>query len=164
VDEPAWVEALVIRFLLGDAERRVAIRTDGATVDGQSVALSVEALTPGTFAARLGMAVETFHCVRDGDDVHLAWRGRVYRFEFLSEGRRAAQRHASGGLEAPMPGKVTAVKAREGQAVRKGEEILVVEAMKMENAIRAPRDGTIRRIAAKEGDMVGPGKVLVEFE
>ena len=63
-----------------------------------------------------------------------------------------------------MPGKVTAVKAREGQAVQKGEEILVVEAMKMENAVRAPRAGVVRRIHVKTGDMVGPGAVLAEIE
>lgn len=162
--EPVGLEAPLIRFLVGDDERRVEVRKDGASVDGDSFAVSVEELAPGTFAARRGAAVETFHCVRDGDEVHLSWRGHVYRFEVLREGRRAAQRHASGGLEAPMPGKVTAVKAREGQAVRKGEEILVVEAMKMENAIRAPRDGTVRRIAAKVGDMVAPGSVLVELD
>ncbi|HET8645384.1 MAG TPA: biotin/lipoyl-containing protein, partial [Vicinamibacteria bacterium] len=45
-----------------------------------------------------------------------------------------------------------------------GEELLVVEAMKMENALRAPRDGTVKSVAAKVGDMVSPGVVLVELE
>ncbi len=154
----------MIRFLVGDDERRVDVRRGGATVDGVSCALDVEEIAPGTFVARQGAAAFTFHCVRDGDAVLLAWRGHAYCFEVLREGRRAVHRHPSGALEAPMPGKVTAVKAGEGQAVRKGEEILVVEAMKMENAIRAPRDGRIRRIAARVGDMVAPGTVLVELE
>ena len=63
-----------------------------------------------------------------------------------------------------MPGKVIAVKASPGQTVAKGDEILVVEAMKMENAIRAPRDGTIKSIAVKLGDMVSPGVTLAELE
>jgi biotin carboxyl carrier protein len=63
-----------------------------------------------------------------------------------------------------MPGKVIAVKAVVGQTLSKGEEILIVEAMKMENAIRAPRDGTLKTIAVKVGDMVTPGVVLVELE
>jgi biotin carboxyl carrier protein len=63
-----------------------------------------------------------------------------------------------------MPGKVIKLSVREGQAVAKGDEILVVEAMKMENAIRAPRDGRVTRLAAKVGDMVSPGVVLVEIE
>jgi 3-methylcrotonyl-CoA carboxylase alpha subunit len=63
-----------------------------------------------------------------------------------------------------MPGKVIAVRAAPGMAVKKGDELLVVEAMKMENAVRAPRDGTVRSVAARVGDMVGPGAVLVELE
>jgi 3-methylcrotonyl-CoA carboxylase alpha subunit len=63
-----------------------------------------------------------------------------------------------------MPGKVIKVSAAVGQRVAKGQEILVVEAMKMENAIRAPRDGTVRSLTARVGDMVGPGAVLAELE
>ena len=144
----------MIRFLVGEDERRIEL----------PAGVEIEETAPGTFVWRRGATVETFHCVRDGDAVHLFWRGHAYRFEVLREGRRAAQRHAGGGLEAPMPGKVTAVKAREGQAVRKGEEILVVEAMKMENAIRAPKAGTVRRIAVQVGDMVAPGAVLAEID
>jgi biotin carboxyl carrier protein len=144
----------VIRFLVGEQERRVQ----------PPAGVEVEQTAPGRFVWRQGTRVEVFHCVRDGDDVHLSWRGRSYRFEVLREGRRSAHRHAGGGLEAPMPGTVTAVKAREGQAVQKGEEILVVEAMKMENAIRAPRAGSVRRITVAVGDMVAPGQVLAEIE
>jgi 3-methylcrotonyl-CoA carboxylase alpha subunit len=135
-------------------ERRVEAPAEGR----------VESLGGGRFVLERGAEREVFHCVRDGDAVHVSWRGRAYRLELLREGRRSASRHASGGLEAPMPGKVTAIKAREGQSVKKGEEILVVEAMKMENAIRAPKDGVVVRIAAKVGDMVGPGVVLVEIQ
>ena len=63
-----------------------------------------------------------------------------------------------------MPGKVIAIKTRVGESVKKGDEILVVESMKMENAIRAPREGRIKSIAAALGEMVGPGRVLVEIE
>jgi acetyl/propionyl-CoA carboxylase alpha subunit len=148
------MEARVIRLLVGDEERRVE----------PPRGVEVEETAPGTFSLRRGEARETFHCVRDGDEVHLAWRGRSYRVTLLREGRRAAHRHAAGSLEAPMPGKVTAVKVREGQAVQKGEEILVVEAMKMENAIRAPKAGRVKRIGVAVGDMVAPGAVLAEIE
>jgi biotin carboxyl carrier protein len=63
-----------------------------------------------------------------------------------------------------MPGKVLAVKVAPGQRVVKGEELLVVEAMKMENALRAPRDGTVKAVNARAGEMVGPASVLVELE
>jgi 3-methylcrotonyl-CoA carboxylase alpha subunit len=63
-----------------------------------------------------------------------------------------------------MPGRVMAVKVQAGQAVRRGDEILVVEAMKMENAVRAPHDGVVKVVRAAVGDMVSPGVVLVEME
>ena len=63
-------------------------------------------------------------------------------------------------VSAPMPGKVVAVKAAVGQAVKKGDVILVLEAMKMENDIVAPQDGTIASINASTGDSVESGTVL----
>ena len=134
------------------------------TVRDQALELQVEAVGPGVFVCRRGDRVETFHCVRDGDVVHLFWRGRAYRLEEETETSRAAHRHAGGGLEAPMPGKVIAVKVAPGDTVGKGDELLVVEAMKMENAVRAPRDGRVKTVAARVGDMVSPGAVLVELE
>jgi len=59
-----------------------------------------------------------------------------------------------------MPGKVVAVKGAVGQAVKKGDVILVLEAMKMENDIVAPQDGTIASINASTGDSVESGTVL----
>jgi acetyl/propionyl-CoA carboxylase alpha subunit len=157
-----------LRLRCGEQSHAVEVRPGAAgglavTVDGHAHEVALEEVAPGTYLLRHGGAREVFHCVRDGEEVHLAWRGQVYRLEREREGRTAS-RHAAGGLEAPMPGKVTAVKVAPGQAVRKGEELLVVEAMKMENALRAPRDGTVRSVAARVGDMVSPGVVLVELE
>jgi biotin carboxyl carrier protein len=63
-----------------------------------------------------------------------------------------------------MPGRVAAVRVTAGQRVAKGEELLVVEAMKMENALRAPRDGVVRAVLVSAGDAVTPGRPLVEIE
>lgn len=59
-----------------------------------------------------------------------------------------------------MPGKVVGVKASVGQAVKKGDTILVLEAMKMENDIVAPQDGTVASINVSTGDSVESGAVL----
>ncbi len=126
--------------------------------------MNVERVAPGVFVWREGARVETFHCVRDGEVIHLFWRGTAYRLEEDGEGSRSAPRAVSGALEAPMPGRVIAVRVEPGQAVTKGQELLVVEAMKMENALRAPRDGTVKSVAARAGDMVSAGVVLVELE
>jgi len=148
-----------------DLEAREATGVTRVTVDGQVHELQVEAVGPGVFVVARGARRETFHCVREGDVVHLFWRGRAYRLEEETAESRAAHRHAAaGGLEAPMPGKVIAVKVAAGDTVGKGDELLVVEAMKMENAVRAPRAGRVKKVAARVGDMVSPGVVLVELE
>lgn len=144
------------RFVFGDEELEADERA--------ALALDVAEVAPGSFVRRIGGSEELFHCIRVGNVVHLWWRGVTYRLEEAAEGQRTAQRHAGSGLEAPMPGKVIAVKKVAGDPVVKGEEILIVEAMKMENAIRAPRDGRVKTVAAKVGDMVAPGTVLVEIE
>ena len=126
---------------------------------------AVEDLGGGLFFVRDGEAGETIHVVRDGDAVHLFWRGAAYLLQEETEAYRAAHRHHhAGGLEAPMPGKVIAIKVVAGDAVTRGQELLVVEAMKMENAIRAPRDGRVKSVSAKVGDAVAPGTILVELE
>ncbi len=63
-------------------------------------------------------------------------------------------------VTSPMPGKILAVKASVGAAVKKGEVIMVLEAMKMENDIVAPEDGTVASINVGNGDSVEAGAVL----
>ncbi|MBR5090739.1 MAG: biotin/lipoyl-binding protein [Ruminiclostridium sp.] len=69
---------------------------------------------------------------------------------------------AQGGVkvEAPMPGTVVDVKAKVGDKVKNGDDIVIVEAMKMENAIPAPCDGTIASINVSKGDSVNTGTVI----
>lgn len=63
-------------------------------------------------------------------------------------------------VAAPMPGKILGVKTQAGAAVKRGQVILILEAMKMENEIVAPQDGTIASINVAVGDMVEPGATL----
>lgn len=63
-------------------------------------------------------------------------------------------------VSAPMPGKILSVKASVGQQVKKGDVIIILEAMKMENEIVAPQDGTIASIDTNEGASVEAGNVL----
>ncbi len=66
-------------------------------------------------------------------------------------------------VTAPMPGKVLRVLVREGDQVRVGQGLLVLEAMKMENEIPAPKDGVVKKIYVKEGDTVNTGDPLIEL-
>ena len=64
-------------------------------------------------------------------------------------------------VEAPMPGKILNIKVSEGQAVKFGEVVVIMEAMKMETEIVAPADGTVSKILVKAGDSVDTGAALV---
>lgn len=69
-----------------------------------------------------------------------------------------------GGFMAPMPGKVVKVNVKAGDEVKAGQTLLVLEAMKMEQATRSPTDGVVKSVAVKEGDQVTAGQILVTLE
>ena len=73
----------------------------------------------------------------------------------------AAPSSGSTTIEAPMPGKILNVKVSAGQAVKFGEVVIIMEAMKMETEIVAPADGTVAQILVKAGDEVDTGAALV---
>lgn len=73
----------------------------------------------------------------------------------------AAPSAGSTTIEAPMPGKILNVKVAAGQAVKFGEVVIIMEAMKMETEIVAPADGTVSQILVKAGDAVDTGAALV---
>ena len=66
-------------------------------------------------------------------------------------------------IKAPMPGLVLEVKVNEGDTVKKGDAILVLEAMKMENNIKSPTDGIVKKIHVKKGMAVEKNQVLINF-
>ena len=76
---------------------------------------------------------------------------------------KAAPKAAGQGsvkVNSPMPGKILSVKTSVGQAVKKGEVLMILEAMKMENEVVAPEDGTVASIDVAAGDSVEAGVVL----
>lgn len=71
-------------------------------------------------------------------------------------------RGAEGGTVAPMPGLVLSIVVKEGDSVAAGQTLLIMEAMKMENAITASHAGTVAKIYVREGDSIGEGDLLVQ--
>jgi biotin carboxyl carrier protein len=66
-------------------------------------------------------------------------------------------------IKAPMPGLVLNIIAKEGDTVKKGDPLLVLEAMKMENILKSPTDGVVKRIAVTKGIAVEKNQLLIEF-
>jgi len=157
-----------MRLRCGEQVHDVEVRPGADEVEvrlgGRALRFALEPAGPGVFVVRTGTRASTLHLARDGPVVHLAWEGVAYAMVEEREGARPAHRIEPGALEAPMPGRVTAVKVAPGQRVARGEEMVVVEAMKMENALRAPADGVVRAVHVAVGDAVAPGRPLVEVE
>ena len=67
-------------------------------------------------------------------------------------------------IKAPMPGLILEINVSVGQEVKENDNLLILEAMKMENSFASPRDGVIKSIAVAKGDAVDKGQLLIEFE
>lgn len=105
------------------------------------------------------------------DEYRVLVDGRSYRIQLVDE-RRLRVGGAQAGLDVqgrqnitvPMPGKVVAVLVAEGDAVEKGQGLVIVEAMKMENEVRSPITGAVKEIKVKPGDTVEGGAALLVVE
>ena len=109
---------------------------------------------------------------RDGLRVTVSHAGAKREFVYLPprsarlKGRMAARPAHLGVtvLNAPMPGVLTQLRVEEGEEVKTGQEIGVIEAMKMENSLRSPRDGRIRQIAVSPGDNLESDQLILRYE
>jgi len=92
-------------------------------------------------------------------------RGQDHLFTLLPpRGTGATHGLHDGEIEAPMPGRVTAVEVSQGEKVASGQRLLTLEAMKMEHALTAPFDGTVAELNATPGAQVTEGQLLVKVE
>lgn len=82
----------------------------------------------------------------------------------MSSGKKAKKQSIAGSLNSPMPGKIFKVIKNVGDEVKKGETILILEAMKMEHSIRADKDGVVKKINYSVGELVQGGAVLASVE
>jgi len=98
---------------------------------------------------------------RDGTALWVTTGGETVRVREAAAKRSAGGAADGGGLEAPMPGKVLRVACAAGDAVAKGQTLVIVEAMKMEHAVKAPRAGVVAEVRCAEGALVGAGEALV---
>ena len=101
---------------------------------------------------------------RDDERVVAFYEGQAYEFKLTSRGTGTSHSIHDGEIEAPMPGKVTAVEVAAGDKVEKGQRLLTLEAMKMEHALTAPFDGTVEALSAEPGAQVTEGQLLVKVE
>ncbi|HET6508115.1 MAG TPA: biotin carboxylase N-terminal domain-containing protein [Baekduia sp.] len=144
----------------GLGEARVA---DGTVAVGERrwEGAAVRATGDGRFAVTLDGVTRRYAIALDGEDaVHVARDGHHATVRTARPDRSGAAL-PEGSLEAPMPGTVWAVNVANGDAVREGDVLIVLESMKMELSITAPRDGVIEGLALSPGDRVALKQPLV---
>ena len=103
--------------------------------------------------------------VRHGEHFHVFSQGKHVELSYADPLLHAGETEAEAGrLTAPMPGKIVALLVAAGQPVKKGEPLLIMEAMKMEHTIAAPKDGVVKELMYLIGDQVADGAQLLVFE
>jgi 3-methylcrotonyl-CoA carboxylase alpha subunit len=131
---------------------------------GKSIAAH-GALRGADLAATLGGESVAATAVRLGDALHLIFGAETRRLVVVDPLAAAAARESDPGkLQAPMPGKITALHVKPGAKVKRGQALMVLEAMKMEHAISAPADGTVKEIRCVVGEQVPEAAELIVFE
>jgi acetyl/propionyl-CoA carboxylase alpha subunit len=130
------------------------------SIDGIRVAARV--MAPGE--VRVGETGHAWVCT-SGDMRWVFLNGDVFEIEVQQrEGRRSRTAVSHGSLSAPMPATVVRVEVAPGAAVRRGDTLVILEAMKMELPIRASADGTVTAVHCKPGDLVQPGVALIHMD
>ena len=115
-----------------------------------------------------GKSYESF-VYQGEEDWEVLIRGRQYQVKIEDEREKRLKAAAGGGvieggefhLKAPMPGLVVSILIEEGQEVKKGQVMLILESMKMQNELKAPRDGVMGRVRVKAGESVEQRQTLL---
>jgi 3-methylcrotonyl-CoA carboxylase alpha subunit len=134
-------------------------------VDGVRQPLGVTGHDGASLSIRLGGQSMHGAVRRDGDLFHVFTNGEHFALAYKDPMAHAGEAEAAGGrLTAPMPGKVVAVMVEGGQEVKKGDPLVIMEAMKMEHTIAAPSDGLVEEVLYAVGDQVADGAPLLAFK
>ncbi|QHS10330.1 acetyl-CoA carboxylase biotin carboxyl carrier protein subunit [Sinimarinibacterium sp. NLF-5-8] len=158
-------------FKLEDADHAVALSRSAQGyvlhVGGQTHA--VELVAGRDHQATLwldGVAHQVVVATR-GDDVFVHLNGAAYQLRYehpLARLAAAGQGNADDQISAPMPGSIVSVAVAVGDAVKKGQTLLVMESMKMETTLSAPRDGVVEAISFEQGQTFDRDAVLLRLQ
>lgn len=148
----------------------IEINQDGRiAVNGQERIVDFRSITSNLFSALIdNQSIEALVDFRDGA-YQVLMSGDLYDVQVMDERQQRLMSASSGFAEhqgevlvrSPMPGLIVEVRVREGQPVKKGDSLCVLESMKMENDIKAPKSGTVDRISVAKGDSVEQNRVLM---
>jgi biotin carboxyl carrier protein len=158
---------------------KLRVDVDGQTrlIDPQATTASIEQVMPGVYSVLLNGRSFQIHLAKQSTKDHAkdlasfeVWVGLRRHIITVADPRdrvsNADKAGANGPVEirAQMPGKIIQLLAEAGSAVTSGQGLMVVEAMKMQNEVKAPKDGTLTRIHVTQGATVSAGDLLLVVE
>ena len=156
------------RYQSGDEVKVVQIERDGehyrVTVGGKTYQVAVQRSTTDMLAFSVDDKHYRATIAADGPQRHVAFDANIFTFtkaESVQSRRTSATEDSS--LTATMPGQVVKVLVAEGDTVKRGQPLVVIEAMKMEMRIAAPADGHVAKLLVTVGQIVERGQRLLEF-
>ena len=163
---------------LDGEQHEVALSAAGSdyrvTVDGKTIAVETGGHIPafGVIEAQVDGKAFAVQVDRKGSGFLLVHHGRQHRMRLLTPRAASLAKHMlpkaapdlSRFLLCPMPGLVVSIAVAEGDKVEAGQQLAVVEAMKMENILRAEKSGTVGKLHAKAGDSLAVDAVILEFD
>ena len=159
---------------IGEQTYEVELRDQDVLIDGQKVNAELHHV-PGTLLRRLALDGESHRVIATSGDMRGSWDlhldGERLRVDVVDERTRTirAMTARNAGpqgpkpVRAPMPGMVVRVQVEAGDHVKPGQGVIIIEAMKMENELKADGGGIVSKVLVGAGTAVEKGAVLVEF-
>jgi propionyl-CoA carboxylase alpha chain len=159
-NSPSQSQSAAYRGPHGSHQVTYEISTRGTTVERLDD-LDLRVCRPDLVELSLGDADYRFSIARYGSERYVDSRQGSVRLASVPRFPESVFEEETGSLHAPMPGRVLRVDVSEGDAVKEGQILLVLEAMKMEHSLRAPHDGTVAAVKCSAGEQVDADAVLV---
>ncbi|MEP7291701.1 MAG: biotin/lipoyl-containing protein, partial [Chloroflexota bacterium] len=155
--------------IINDTRFEIEIEKDGSLkVNGEPREVDFLKLGPALYSILMDhRSYEVVIEEREGD-YEVLMQGRLYSGQVLDERAQLLATRRGGldadtgelSIKAPMPGLIVAIPVSEGQEVKKGQTLVILESMKMQNELKTPRDGTVQRISVQAGHTVEQNKLL----
>jgi 3-methylcrotonyl-CoA carboxylase alpha subunit len=153
-----------ITFGLQTLELTPAGENHVAVLDGKTISIQILRAENGRMDLLIDGERVTAHVSSDMAKRWVTINGHTSMLTKTSGAKQGVRHDHAGGLTAPMPGQVRSVSVGVGDAVKKGQTLAVIEAMKMEIRIQALKDGIVKIVHVKQGQTVEREQILIEME
>lgn len=141
-----------------------------AKINDQLFSADIKKIDENSYTILHNNRLQRAHVAVSKEHIYVSVDGESYIFGHVDPNRSVFRggsdndRADENIISAPMPGKILKMIAKDGQKVAKNTTLFIVEAMKMENEVKAPRDGVVKKVHFQEDDLVSVGAVIVELD